>query len=571
MNILVATISAFSLTKKLHKYEVRVSNCDVKEISAYHTNESIIKCISELQFVKESGGISKVLALVTKKTIEVREKDFDNLTALEYYKSIVKECSPKTEIVPIEIENKDTSEILSKICEHIGKDDIVYIDGAGGQRTISNLIQLLTKMLKYIGIKNPCNLYANVQQNQAFISDTSDFDRMTNLADALNEFMTTGKADQLNDCMATKESGESYKELLSVMSEFSDRIRLGNVENIDQTIIGLTRCIKACYEDTSAQDIETVIIRQFLPVIKDKLIGEDKGRVDYAKLVSWCLENMLIQQAMTLFVEKMPKVLFDNKVIVYRGDLEEIKERYQKERNVISPTDWETFVLYTLLMSNEGNSLTPNSSLSSDAPKVNELIDCLRNGVSPKTMDVKKALAIIKTFNNLNLTSASKDKKADFVRDALKTSKCRNYMSLEKTLCNNIPVLRGLLGLESRVRKNDGDSTIQKKFDCISRWKTQTFQYFNFNVSSDLFVKAMYGYLYMKIIRNHTNHASSEDTLTESQKDIFKQLGYKFETSSLKEIRQNIELALSSFKNCYSIEQTQNVKQTEEPNNTQRT
>lgn len=579
MNILVATISTFSRSKELRNYKIMIPDCDVEEISAYHTNESIIKCLSQLHTVKSTGGISKILALVTNKTLSDQNKEYDNKTAFEYYKSIVDTCCPNAEIVTVKLEDNnaqtiDTSEILAQICTNINRNDVVYIDGAGGQRTISNLIQLLTKMLKYIGIENPYNLYANIQNNQPFINDTSDFDRMTDLADAFNEFMTTGKSDQLNRCMTNQNSEEAYKKLLSVMGEFSDKIRLGNVEALDKIIVSLKKSIDECKNLESSKDIETVIIKQFLPAIEDKLIGGSKD-VDFIKIISWCLDNVLIQQALTLFVEKMPKVLFDKKTITFRGDIIEEKAQYNllSEKNKILPADWESYVFYTELIGKTSPLYTSTPSIISDSAE-NILRNCLKNGETTSDDDVNKTIEVIKSFDNLQLYSNNKSNKAVIIRNLIKERGFTSHSKLINAICNETKLLSSLLDSKTTsqntstnsVQKESSeveetDTTLQKKFNALSKWDRQDHKRFNIFVPSDILLKAMYGYVYIKAIRNQTNHASSDELLTNNQKEILKQYGYVFETGTLKEIRQNISNALDAFQNCF----VQETKEEDKP------
>ena len=73
MNILITNISVLpvkenkdgSMSKgNLRKYKVNISDYDGAEIEAIHTNESILKCVSNIKSVKETGGINKIVARV---------------------------------------------------------------------------------------------------------------------------------------------------------------------------------------------------------------------------------------------------------------------------------------------------------------------------------------------------------------------------------------------------------------------------------------------------------------------------------------------------------------------------
>ena len=83
MNILITNISAFPYNVTEFEYEVRIDNCEVEKIKAKHTNESILKCLTHLGDVKKNGGINKIIALVSQKTLNDRDERFDNCTALK--------------------------------------------------------------------------------------------------------------------------------------------------------------------------------------------------------------------------------------------------------------------------------------------------------------------------------------------------------------------------------------------------------------------------------------------------------------------------------------------------------
>lgn len=335
MNILITNISAFPpSTRDVEdfEYEVRIDNCDVNKINAKHTNESILKCLSHLGDAKKNGGINKIIALVSQKTINEKDARFDNLTAFEYFKSVastVFDTMPQIVEVKIETEEKKDRElylVINEICSKISDDDIVYIDAAGGKRTTTNVIQLVTNILEYKGIENPLTLYSDIQNNPKFITDTKEFEQLTDLADAFNEFMTSGKSNLLEKCICLANSSRQYESLVTTMREFSDKIKLGKVDDLETTLIKLSEGIEQCKKN-KGDNIESVIVNQFLPIIKQRFLGDSEANnVDYIKLVQWCLNNDLLQQALTIFTEKIPISIFEKKIVCYNGDVEKEKK-----------------------------------------------------------------------------------------------------------------------------------------------------------------------------------------------------------------------------------------------------
>ena len=548
MNILLTNISVLAPRDraKTIDYCIRVSGCDVQSIKAIHTNESILKCFAEMQEIKTNGGLNRIIALVSNRAKEP-QPSWDDKSAYDYYRDRVKEQYPMItpEIIEIPIENdKDeqlpTSKILSDICKFIDPYDKVYIDSAGGQRTISNLVQLLSKILNYIGVETPCTLYSDIN-NTPTIVDTADFTRMARLADAFNEFMTSGKSDQLKSCF--NNPSQDVETLLDAMCEFSGKVRLGDITGLDNTINKLKTAISDCQQQMDDSIMENVVLKRFLPVIERKLFSNGEG-IDYVKIVQWCLDNVLIQQALTVFTEKIPCYLFEQGVFIYKGNVNEAKEKFQKERIPINPAEWETYAFYTTLF--ETKSDNPNEKL------FNQFKDCLLNGTYASNNRIDDAIAVIEKFKRLRfyrrpVSSQTSSPKEVALVDFINKNTFINFEGLCKSLtCNLNPTVKTLLELEDLPELD----TLQKKFvavDLLRKGKTELGD-FRIAVDNETMAKAMYAYLYVKAVRNKINHASSEENLDDAQQGVLETFGYNFERYDLDTVKKNIQNALNAIK-----------------------
>lgn len=577
MNILVSIISTLNKHGKNEiTYNITLEECDIQTVSAYHTNESIFKTFVQMKEIKETGGIHKNIVLVSNAVLNNKNELYDNQTAYEYYENLKNKISPDTELVKIPTENQDNTsrkiaEILNDICGYIGNDDVVYIDSAGGRRTTSNVIQLLVKLLKYKGIQNPYSLYSDINGAEKNISDTSAFLKMTDLLDAFNEFMTTGKSYKLSDCLhyaerklenllETKSTVEDIlntmiecpekqldsrvEDLLKIMIEFSDKIQLGNIDNLDITVKNLKEKIKDCEKITDGDSIELVILKQFLPVIKEKLLG-DEERINYAKIVKWCLENYLIQQALTIFVEKIPVYLFEEQIIKYKGDIKKAREEYKNNRTKADPSDWETKVFYT-------------DMLTFVNPDVDQLIKWLKKGIEPTSEKAKNATEYIKKIVNNwgNLPKIQNpDSKMILLINHVNKSGHRDSKKFINDLQNAKKIYEKLLDIDKN-QHIEGDKTIYTKFQGIENIRSGAIlPEYCWNCSSIQLASIYYGYIYVKAFRNQINHASSDENLTEEQKNFLENLGYSMKIDLLT-VKKNIEFALNKIENILTKKQS---------------
>lgn len=548
MNILITNISAFPYNVTEFEYEVRIDNCEVEKIKAKHTNESILKCLTHLGDVKKNGGINKIIALVSQKTLNDRDVRFDNCTAFEYFKNVAfTSFGFIPEIVEVKIETEEQKErelhlVINEICSNISGDDVVYIDAAGGKRTTTNVIQLVTNILEYKGIENPLTLYSDIQNNPKFITDTKAFEQLTDLADAFNEFMTSGKSNILQKCIreskTSEQSLEQYDALVTAMCEFSDKIKLGKVDDLESTLMNLKYGIEQCAEN-KGDNIESVIVNQFLPIIKQKFFGESEDRrVDYIKLVEWCLENDLLQQALTIFTEKIPISIFEKKIVRCNGDINKVKQEYNDHGNA---SEWESDFLYRKLMNT-------TEVLGRDKALISEFCDCLKN--KKKSTD-ERINDILREVSGYDMNKVAKSKTEEILKEFCMENGFRSIESMIKSIINNQRIVGQLLGLtpETKQNKDKKADSIADKFAFVEALKNGTVKAKGDFSFSDCCADVMYGYLYVKSVRNTVNHASSGDNLIEEQKKVLSELGYDFTSYDFATVKKNISKALDIIKN----------------------
>ncbi len=81
------------------------------------------------------------------------------------------------------------------------------------------------------------------------------------------------------------------------------------------------------------------MFRDLTSVIREKLYIEAGGTYSYPRLIQWCLDNNMVQQALTLYIEKMPEYYCS------QGLLEFSQEEAQKSRQNQGKT-WRTEYFY---------------------------------------------------------------------------------------------------------------------------------------------------------------------------------------------------------------------------------
>lgn len=571
MNIFISYISkigANACEQTIHTNGL----CQKSEITIVQTNESALKCLSEML----DGKIDRIISLVSNKADEepvtneiVREKAA--ATGLEYYTAygyFKEECCRgiNAEHIKIPTEYADdedvreraTADVLSDICGCIGKDDAVYIDTTGGPRNALNLIQLLTKILECKNIKNPCSFYTNIQSMDKRIDTTDEYKRLMKLADGVNEFVTAGKSSQLRECFDSSAFPE-INALLKTMTEFTDKIQLCNTDDLDETLTNLYNAINGV-RTAESSNIEGVILKNLLPVIEEKFFGDNGGKADYVRIIEWCLDNGLIQQALTIFVEKVPVYLYNNGVFSFDERIEEI---CAKKNSFLDSREISVNAFYHLLMNKCSADYIAEDFGAAITGKDSERWNVCNENAIRRYLSFERAFENINSRfkpanvpKTLNTLSRSYNGDVRFVANILKNTTNKegetvfttaDTVSLRNQIRNNKNVLYQLTNQRSVSEENvfTRKLTAAKEFESADKCFACGF---SISVTPKQLAEIMYGYIYAKALRNQCNHAGKDENLTAKQKRILQSHGYITDNFSVADVTANLRRALDAVK-----------------------
>ena len=534
MNILVTYISTMRKDSPETSFATN-GLCGEQVIVSRQTNETAVKCL-DMMLKEKNETLDRIICILSEKAYADVSAGSDGLSAYNYLKD-VRCCKLNSKPEFVEIFDFDSSgalksegAIISELCEHIGN-NTVYIDTTGGPRNALNLIQLLTKILKYKGINNPCSFYANIQNKNGYIETTDEMTVMTDIADALNEFVHSGKSVQLLK-LFEKETNEGIKMLLKDMNDFSESIQLCSLDDLDAILKRLRDSIRTVYQIDS-DDMRIVILKNLLTVIENKFFKDDTDSIDYCSIVEWCLENGLVQQAITVYIEKIPSYIFANGIITVSPEL------YNDLKNRGSSPDAEVF--YEKIM---------DSVLSDRTAYIARLkheIDIMHFS---KTKD-KKIAAVLRVLKTIKQETTNDTFRAyinkrknncsgimSIIFSIAPENGWKGYKEMIEAIKNNNSLCARLLGLP----KKDSETTFDKKFRTAFKLTKDNLicgAEINDKLTAEEIRRIMLDYIYVKALRNQINHANNEEKLTEAQTTLLIEKGYIMERS-IRAVTDNI-------------------------------
>lgn len=598
-NKLILFLSKYKFTTDEYKYSSKYDNTE-NEIKGIQTPDAPTKYFINYLLEKKDNNDERVLDTIlcitseatNNKSINKRKNNKEYKSAFEDYQEMLNEFCDEKGIKPPELiklnfdydfeNNKSIDEadvsrrLYESIVKELDKNDTIYIDYTSGIRDTSLLIILIIRYLEYTGIKCGGMIYSyydNDDKSNNKIIDIKSTYELFELLNGVNEFTSFGKAKALSeyyektsdkDCIinANEKSKEEDKkinqkdgavekinDLIDVMKRFSDVISLCMVQEIDnimkQLQDGISEVKKVLNPNQKQNQEKSVIFSlknsmfyNLITQIENKFYIEDGKDITYIDIIRWCLDNDLIQQALTLYVEKIPQYYLDDKHKFFDTEEESLKDSISKGNEDKSYAN----IFYTKIFSNiwfnrfyyplNYNELIDNNKKINEVKNIVEkykqqildrdveLLDRCEDNIkdiiyeiykiidkiyeNEKESDTEIKVGYIKLSKNDKLMPKTKEK-------FINTFKVNN--KLIANILEELGQINSIYNMECFYANNTKEYTLNRKINSIIILRKSDINPLWLNNKIDLneFVELMEDYVYFKIMRNQINHASSDE------------------------------------------------------------
>lgn len=238
--------------------------------------------------------------------------------------------------------------------EIAGRKVNVYVDMTGGFRSIPMYLLFILNILEKRGIPIKKILYSQMDYKKGFVNvdDLTLLLKTQNFTNGIHEFIKFGSAQELSTYLKTgvdedtlPEYREVIKKFVDSVENFAEAITISNRNQFEQAIgdikaawIELEKTEVSNEEidneeseemdnegvaDEEAEKLKTLkklearkkkrkinLLKTFEPRIHSeyKLVWDNPNHLSYIK---WCLDHNFIQQALTLYIELIPEILFE--------------------------------------------------------------------------------------------------------------------------------------------------------------------------------------------------------------------------------------------------------------------
>ena len=322
--------------------------------SGYHTNDAPARFLLKLAEHNEEP-IDKIFCIVSKDVYNTKLPQLENKssklklekgkTAFDRFSALIKnEVGPSIEIIPIYYdfdpnnEDFDPKDKPTYIYNQIKPGDIgklIYIDYTGGLRDSSLFMIALIRYLEFRGIVCKDIIYSDYFSEPKTIRNIRYIYDMFDMINGVSEFVGTGNARQLVDLQKKLENttnNDIVKTFVDNLQDFSNAIAICYVSKIQTTIESISNAINTLENDTS-DDIFVQMFKTLIPTVKEKLYI-DKTPPSILDLSQWCLENNMLQQAVTIYNEKILSYYILNNYEDFKNELKNPIQKYKDYKDI---------------------------------------------------------------------------------------------------------------------------------------------------------------------------------------------------------------------------------------------
>lgn len=345
-------------SKKPSCYQINDEN-----VMTEHSNESAVRELA-VYLQERSQKIDKIFLFSSQATKKLLENS--DMTTVDFFKSRIKDFVPAKNIITVDYDESnsmnaalsDIGEMGKSILDEAEKTEktqrekgaashiTIHADMTGGMRNASMMMLGVMRLLNFSGLQMGRILYSNWEQNRDvnYVEDSQaqDVYRFFDLVAGATEFAKYGSVEKLADYYNidvfeqkpyTAECGlnrELY-ELVNAMGYFAQSIKLCHYGELEDACALLAEKIQA-FTNLAPQnyDANDKLFSTLLPTIEEsyKTVLSAHDDLD---IITWCVKQGHLQQAMTLYTERVPE--FIAKQGFYTLDAETAKEINKKVKN----------------------------------------------------------------------------------------------------------------------------------------------------------------------------------------------------------------------------------------------
>ena len=206
-------------------------------------------------------------------------------------------CGQCTELLYDGVASFEQS-VLPTVSASLQPGDTVLLDITGGFRNAMLYLLLICRVLSYRGIRVTEAVYSSLAPAQ--IVDATPLVQMFDLIGGMQELTSFGSIRTLHRYYAGRPVDPAVQELLAAVEQLKESIDLCRTQQLPERMARFDTTLVA------AEQSADPMLQVLLPVFRKKF----GSHMDIPQLVRWCIKSEMLQQALTIYNECIPSVLF---------------------------------------------------------------------------------------------------------------------------------------------------------------------------------------------------------------------------------------------------------------------
>jgi len=218
---------------------------------------------------------------------------------------------------------------------------VLHVDCTGGMRNATMILLALMRLVEYERISLGKVLYSNYEEHR--VEEVNPLYSFFDLVAGAEEFVRHGEVSVMSDYFQGRATSPALRNLLRAMRRFAKELKLCRygelreaIERLHQTIEVFSTHPPTDEERTRipAEEQSDQLMRQMLGRIKEDYDEILTQQHDDLVLIRWCIQHDLLQQAMTLFTERIPEILVKSHFVQIRQEYREDFESAHADDNL---------------------------------------------------------------------------------------------------------------------------------------------------------------------------------------------------------------------------------------------
>ena len=216
-----------------------------------------------------------------------------------------------------------------------GHDVTLHVDLTGGMRHVNMMMLELTRLLQYSGLAVGKVLYSNFNRDSDkpnVVEEIQNVYDLFQLIAGVEEFVNFGSVKALNSYYKGRNLSEPLQKLRNSMGFFADAIKLCHYGQFRHAIQNLHDAVHD-FGKHAPQNVEDILMARLIGRIRedyhDLIAVRDK---DDLRIIRWCIQNDYLQQALTLYTERIPEYLGERIISQTDAEAKKLSEAVKRDK-----------------------------------------------------------------------------------------------------------------------------------------------------------------------------------------------------------------------------------------------